>query len=67
MQAYKIMARNSRTQVRVQRQDLTGHLITELAEAQVVAQLFAEQQTARDRETWTAEVSQYTVGSRPGQ
>lgn len=67
MQAYKIMARNSRTKVRIQRQDLTGHVITDLAEANIVSQQFAEQQSQRDRETWTAEVSAYEVGSKPGQ
>jgi hypothetical protein len=66
MQAYKIMARNSRTGVRIQRQDLTGYLITRLEEANLQAQAFAQKQTARSRELWSAEVSLYTVGSYAG-
>lgn len=65
MQAYKIMARCQRTGVRLQQQDLTGHVITDLAEAQIVAQTFAHVQSQRLNETWTAEVSLYTVGHRP--
>ena len=63
MQAYKIMAQNSRTGVRIQRQFLTGETITDLSQANLVAQQFAESQTARDRENWYAVVSEYTVGA----
>lgn len=67
MQAYKIMAKNTRTGVRIQKQFLTGRLITDLAEANMAAQELAQAQTARDRESWEAVVSLYTVGSKPGQ
>ncbi len=63
MQAYKIMARNSRTGLRVQRQDLSGYLITRLEEANEQAQALALAQTARSRDSWYAEVSLYTVGA----
>ena len=63
MQAYKIMAQNSRTGVRIQRQFLTGETITDLSQANLVAQQFAESQSAKDRENWYAVVSEYTVGA----
>ncbi len=66
MQAYKIMARNSRTGIRLQRQFLAGEEITDLSRANLVAQQFAESQTAKDRENWEPVVSTYTVGSKPG-
>ena len=63
MQAYKIMAQNSRTGVRLQRQFLSGETITDLSEANLVAQQFAESQSAKDRENWEAVVAVYTVGA----
>ena len=66
MQAYKIMARNSRTGIRLQRQSLAGETITDLSRANLVAQQFAESQTAKDRENWEPVISIYTVGSKPG-
>ena len=66
MQAYKIMARNSRTGIRLQRQSLAGETITDLARANLVAQQFAENQTAKDHENWEPVISIYTVGSKPG-
>jgi hypothetical protein len=66
MQAYKIMARNARTGIRLQRQSLAGETITDLARANLVAQQFAESQTAKDRENWEPVISIYTVGSKPG-
>ena len=66
MQAYKIMARNSRTGIRLQRQSLAGETITDLSRANLVAQQFAENQTAKDRENWEPVISIYTVGSKPG-
>jgi len=57
------MAQNSRTGVRIQRQFLTGETITDLSQANLVAQQFAESQTARDRENWYAVISEYTVGA----
>jgi len=66
MQAYKIMARNSRTGIRLQRQVLAGEEITDLSRANLVAQQFAESQTAKDRENWEPVVAVYTVGFKPG-
>jgi hypothetical protein len=66
MQAYKIMAQNSRTGIRLQRQFLAGEEITDLSRANLVAQQFAESQTAKDRENWEPVISTYTVGTKPG-
>jgi len=66
MQAYKIMAKNTRTGVRIQRQFLTGEVITDLEAAWAAAQQLAESQSSRDREAWVADISQYTVGHKPG-
>lgn len=63
MQAYKIMARNSRTGVRIQKQDLTGRVITDLDLANRAAQELAQSQSLRTRDSWLAEISQYTVSS----
>jgi hypothetical protein len=63
MQAYKIMARNSRTGVRIQKQDLTGRVITDLDLANRAAQELAQSQSRRTRDSWLAEVSLYTVSS----
>ena len=63
MQAYKIMAQNSRTGVRIQRQFLSGKPITDLSQANLLAQELAQTQSARTRESWVAEVSEYTVGA----
>ncbi len=60
MQAYKVMARNLKTNVRVQRQDLTRHIVRE-SEAQRLAQDFAQQMQLRGEGPWVAEVSTYTV------
>ena len=66
MQAYKIMAKNIRTGVRIQKQFLTGEVITDLDLAWRSAQQLAESQSAKDREAWVADISQYTVGKKPG-
>ena len=66
MQAYKIMAKNTRTGMRIQQQFLTGQVITDLELAWRTAQLLAESQSAKDREEWVADISQYTVGKKPG-
>lgn len=66
MQAYKIMVRNARTGIRLQRQSLAGDVITDLSTANLVAQQFAESQTVKDRENWEPVVAVYTVGSKPG-
>ena len=66
MQAYKIMAKNTRTGVRIQQQFLTGEVITDQESAWRSAQQLAETQSAKDRETWVADISLYTVGHKPG-
>jgi hypothetical protein len=63
MQAYKIMARDTRTGLRIQQQDLSGQAITDLELAHVLAQELAQKQSARSRASWVAEVSEYTVGA----
>jgi hypothetical protein len=63
MQAYKIMARDTRTGVRIQQQDLTGRAVTDLEVANRQAQELAQKQSARSRSSWVAEVSEYTVGA----
>ena len=66
MQAYKIMAKNTRTGIRVQQQNLTGYLNTDLETANRAAQDFAQQQTAKTGDSWLAMVELYTVGHKPG-
>lgn len=59
---------NLRTQQTVKQQDLTGNRFTmsqrSLCEEQ--AQLLAAQMTARTRETWEAQVVEYTPIERQG-
>ena len=66
MKAWKIMARNTRTHIRIQKQFLDGYVITDQAVANQEAQRFAQSQSDRTREPWIAEITQYEVGSRPG-
>jgi len=60
MTAYKVMARNVKTNMRVQRQDLRQHITAE-AEAWRLAQNFAAQMQQRGQDQWVAEVSTYSV------
>jgi hypothetical protein len=64
MKAYKIMARSGTT--RVQRQDLTGSVVTDLAQAWQLAEQLARKQSGITNTAWIAEVTEYVVGSRPG-
>ncbi len=66
MQAWKIMARNTRTNIRIQKQFLDGYVITDQTTANEEAQRFAQAQAERSREPWVAEIKQYEVGSKPG-
>lgn len=66
MQAYKIMARNTRGNQRVQRQDLSGEVVKDYAVAWSLAQQLAAKQTQTTGDPWVAEVTTYTVGHRPG-
>lgn len=59
MQAYKILAKNSRTKERVIQQFLDGTEITDLARAEEQARSFAERQTQRSRDQWIGEVELY--------
>lgn len=66
MQAYKIMAKDQNSPTRIQKQFTSGHVITELAEANLLALEFAREQSARTRGSWVAVVETYTVGAKPG-
>ena len=65
MQAYKIMARNTRTKQRVTEQNLAGLIITDAERANTQALLFAERMNRRSPDLWEGEVELYTVGHRP--
>ena len=60
MKAYKVMAKNLKTHVRLQRQDLRRHVTNE-QEAWQLAREFAAQQQQRGEDQWVAEVSTYQV------
>ena len=66
MQAWKIMARNTRTNIRIQKQFLDGYVITNESTANAEAQRFAQAQSDRTRDPWVAEIKLYTVGAKPG-
>lgn len=66
MQAWKIMARNTRTNIRIQKQFLDGYVITNQETANAEAQRFAQAQSDRTKESWVGEISRYQVGHRPG-
>jgi hypothetical protein len=59
MQAYKIMARNSRTKQRIVQQYLDGTEIRDLARAEEQAREFAERMGTRGRDQWVGEVELY--------
>jgi phage terminase large subunit-like protein len=59
MNAYKIMARNTRTGVRLQKQYLDGTLIRDHETAMAVATQFAQTIADRSREPWVGEVAVY--------
>jgi len=59
MQAYKIMARNSRTKQRIVQQFLDGTEVRELALAEQQAREFAERMGQRGRDQWIGEVELY--------
>jgi hypothetical protein len=61
MQAYKIMARNTRTKIRVQTQFLNGYVVTDYEEACRLSVNLAEKQQRRSRDPWIPEVETYTV------
>jgi ethanolamine utilization microcompartment shell protein EutS len=59
MQAYKIMARNSRTKQRIVQQFLDGTEVRELALAEQQAREFAERMGLQGRDQWVGEVELY--------
>ena len=59
MQAYKIMARNSRTKERIVQQFLDDTEITEQTRAEAQAREFAERMSSRSRDQWIGEVEIY--------
>jgi ethanolamine utilization microcompartment shell protein EutS len=59
MQAYKIMARNSRTKQRIVQQFLDGTEVRELALAEQQAREFAERMGRQGRDQWVGEVELY--------
>lgn len=63
MQAYRILARNTKTKQRLEQQFLNGYKVTNELEALRLAQDFAEKQSRRSRDTWEAQIESYTVKS----
>lgn len=61
--AYRILARNARTNQRITQQFLDGTVVQQRHIAWELAQQFAEKQSQRDRTTWLPEVELYTVKS----
>lgn len=59
MQAYKILARNSRTKERIIQQNLDGTEVTDLNRAEIQAREFAERMSLRSRDQWIGEVELY--------
>lgn len=60
MIAYRVIAKNLKTGIRVERQQIDGHLITEEALAWRTAQDFAQAQEQRFGDQWSAQVEAYT-------
>lgn len=63
MKAYRIIAKNLKTGIRVERQQIDGNLITDLDQAWQTANLFAESQQSRLGDQWIAQVESYTPRS----
>jgi len=61
--AYRVMARNLKTRIRIERQQIDGRLITNEDLAWRLAQDFAVQQEQRTLDQWKAEVESYTPRS----
>lgn len=60
MIAYRVIAKNLKTGIRVERQQLDGNLITNEDEAWKTATWFAESQEQRLGDQWIAQVESYT-------
>jgi hypothetical protein len=61
MQAYKIMAKNTKTGIKLQKQFLDGTVITDYERACDLSRMFAEQQQKISRDPWVGEVDTYDV------
>lgn len=61
MQAYKIMAKNTITGMKLQKQFLDGTVVTNYERACDLSKQFAENQEKVTRDTWVGEVDTYTV------
>lgn len=59
MTAYRIIVKNLRTGIRVERQQIDGRLITNEDEAWRTARAFAESQLVTTGEQWSAHVESY--------
>ena len=59
--AYKIMAKNTKTGIRVQNQFLDGTIITDYEHACRLSKLLAEKQQSRSKDPWVGEIEEYTV------
>lgn len=60
MIAYRVIAKNLKTGIRVERQQIDGRLITNEELAWRTAQDFAQAQEQRLGDQWTAQVEAYT-------
>jgi len=58
MKRYNILAVNTKTHQRVVKQFLDGMQITELREANLHAQAFAQEMARRTGQPWTAEITE---------
>ena len=60
MKAYRVIAKNLKTGIRVERQQIDGRLITNEDQAWQLARQFAQSQEQRTLEQWAANVESYT-------
>lgn len=60
MKAYRIIAKNLKTGIRIERQQLDGRLIVNEDEAWRLANDFAIQQQSRLGDQWVGQVDSYT-------
>lgn len=61
MKAYRIIAKNLRTGIRVERQQLDGRLLINEDQAWMTARAFAQSQLEKTGEQWSAHVEAYTT------
>lgn len=60
-QAYKILAKNTRTKQRLLWQSLDGTVITDLTQAQQLAEYHADRIQQRSQDQWVGQVETYEV------